>query len=325
MDELEKRLVHANISGYLLAPARVELNKEFNMRLDLVNVAKNPAFLTQIMNLLPSSFRVISVKPLLNLKDGSVDTGKKQIAPFQDEAFTLTVQATESGAFELNPQIVYIDDLGESKVSSPKPVTVLVKAQQLKNKVPHACISNTVCADEGSKPFNVFLCYKKSSGKDFADHLKTGLEELGLHSFLDSKDIPQMIGGEEEWAQIRDQALEESRIFILIMTPGFNLSSEVIKELNMARKSPDKQFIYFRHRNMGRKFLVNLDNEILDFSKQEQVSFETKEELLRLAHNILFKDNVSRRDLPKDKQPKNDSEIDIVKKYGLSRSKEKTE
>jgi hypothetical protein len=140
-----------------------------------------------------------------------------------------------------------------------------------------------------SKPFVVFLCYKKSSGKDHADHLKAGLEELGMHTFEDCKDIPQTVDTEEGWARVRDKALEESKYFVLIMTPGFDLSSEVVKEISMARKQANKTFVYFRHRSMGRSIVVNLGNEILDIGKLEQVSFETKEELLRLASNILLK------------------------------------
>jgi hypothetical protein len=139
------------------------------------------------------------------------------------------------------------------------------------------------------KPFDVFICHKKSSGKDFADHLKAGLEELGYHSFLDSKDIPKMVDGVEEWAKIRDQALKESQTFILIITPAFDLSPEVRNELKLARQLGHKQFIYFRHRDLARKIVVDLDDEKLDLGKQEQVSFETKEELLRLAHGILLK------------------------------------
>ena len=138
-------------------------------------------------------------------------------------------------------------------------------------------------------PFDVFICHKKSSGKDFADHLKTGLEELGYHSFLDSKDIPKFTDGKEEWIQIRDQALRESRTFILIITPGFDLSQEVRNELKLARAVGNKHFIYFRHRDLGRKIIVDLENEKVDLGRQEQVSFETKEELLRLAHGILLK------------------------------------
>ncbi len=57
-----------------------------------------------------------------------------------------------------------------------------------------------------SRPFDVFLCYKKSSGKDYADHLKSGLEELGLHTFEDCKDIPLTVNTEEGWACDRDKA-----------------------------------------------------------------------------------------------------------------------
>ena len=139
------------------------------------------------------------------------------------------------------------------------------------------------------RPFDVFICHKKSSGKDFADHLKAGLEELGYHSFLDSKDIPKVTDGYQEWIEIRDQALTQSHTFILIITPGFDLSQEVRSELKQARLLGNKQFIYFRHRDLGRKIIVDLENEKVDLGRQEQVSFETKEELLRLAHGILQK------------------------------------
>ncbi len=130
---------------------------------------------------------------------------------------------------------------------------------------------------------------QKESGKDYADHLKVGLEELGLHSFEDCKDIPRTVDNEDGWACDRDKALEESKYFVLVITPGFNLSSEIVKEIGMARKQGNKTFVFFRHRSMGRNIVVNLGDEVLDIGKLEQVSFETKEELLRLAHDILLK------------------------------------
>ncbi len=123
---------------------------------------------------------------------------------------------------------------------------------------------------------------------DFAKHLKAGLEELGIRTFFDSEDIPQEVDGKEEWRSIRNRAIEESNVFILLITPGFDLSPEVRNELSLARKE-GKQFIYFRHRDLGRKIVIDLGNERVDLGKQQQVSFETKEELLRHAHRILLK------------------------------------
>jgi hypothetical protein len=71
------------------------------------------------------------------------------------------------------------------------------------------------------------------------------------------------------------------------MTHGFDLSSEVVKEIAMARKQTNKTSIFFRHRSMGRKIVINLGDEVFDIGKLEQVSFESKEELLRLAIDIL--------------------------------------
>ncbi len=158
--------------------------------------------------------------------------------------------------------------------------------------VPMTCPPPTTLTGGGIEPFHVFICYKKSSGKDFADHLKAGLEEFGLHTFLDSNDIPRAVEGQEEWATDRNRAIKESKFFILIMTPGFEKSSEVLKEIQLARESGDKRFIYFRYRSMGRKIVIPLSTGQVDISKQEQVSFETKEEILRLAINIVTRGKV---------------------------------
>jgi hypothetical protein len=138
------------------------------------------------------------------------------------------------------------------------------------------------------KPYDVFICHKKSSGMDFAKHLKAGLEEMGLHAFFDTLDIPLKVDGIEEWENVRNRAIQESKVFILLITPGFDLSAEIRKELSIARKA-GKEFIYFRQRDLGRKIVVDLGDEKIDLGKQQQVSFENKEELLRIAHRILIK------------------------------------
>ena len=130
MDSLEKRFEHSNIQGYLIAPMRVEMGKEFNMRLDMANVAKNPAVLVKVEGLLPSDFKVTATQPSFNMQNGSIEMEEKRISPFQNEAVTFTVQATKAGAFTLNPQVVYVDDLGETKTCLLKPVRITAQPAQ---------------------------------------------------------------------------------------------------------------------------------------------------------------------------------------------------
>lgn len=136
--------------------------------------------------------------------------------------------------------------------------------------------------------FDAFICYKRNSGEDFAEHLKKGLEELGVHAFLDIRDIPEKFRGTQEWIDTRDRAVTESKTFLLIITPGFDKSPEIRKELSLARKYEDKEFLYFRHKDLTPNLRIMLDDEELDMAKQQQVPFDTKHELLRKAHSILI-------------------------------------
>ena len=124
---LDKRLVHSNILGYFFAPRRVEVNKEFNMRLDLINVAKNSGVLVRVEGLAPSEIKVTTTEPNYSMQGNSLEFEKKSIHQFTDEAITFTVQATKAGVFNLNPQVVYVDDLGETKTCKIKPVNVTVE------------------------------------------------------------------------------------------------------------------------------------------------------------------------------------------------------
>jgi KaiC/GvpD/RAD55 family RecA-like ATPase len=64
------------------------------------------------------------------VQQGSIEMEKKAINPFRDEAITLTVQATKEGTFNLNPQVIYVDDLGETKTCVLKPIIITVQPTQ---------------------------------------------------------------------------------------------------------------------------------------------------------------------------------------------------
>lgn len=298
INDLDKQLYHAKIRAFILAPSKVPADKEFTFRITFTNTGKKSAFLSRMKNLVPNVIKIIASTPLLNLKNNIAEMDDQQIDALKYRIFTITAKAARIGNYTVNPEIIYKDDIGQSQTGFVEQVNITVQsAPSIQATQSFANITQIAAAEKHvsttkqvnrSKPFDVFLCYRKSSGKDFADQLKSFLEEWGLHTFQDSRDIPLIVEGQKSWAGIRDKALEESKYFVLIMTPGFHLSSEVVKEIGMARRQTDKIFVFFRHRNMGRKIVVDLGYEILDIGKLEQVSFESKEELLRHAHKILL-------------------------------------
>ena len=127
MDSLGKRFVHSNVQGYFLAPLMVEVGRGFNMRLDIVNVAKSPGVLVRVESVVPADFKVTTTQPHYNIQNGSIEFEKKMINPFTDEAITFALQATKAGVFNLNSQLIYIDDLGETKTCKIKPVNITVQ------------------------------------------------------------------------------------------------------------------------------------------------------------------------------------------------------
>jgi tetratricopeptide (TPR) repeat protein len=126
MENLDRRFVHSNVLGHIIAPVKVQVDREFNMRLDLINVAKNPGVLVKVESVVPANFKVTSIQPNYNMQNISMDLEKKSIKPFTDEAITLTMQPTKAGVFNLNPQLIYVDELGETKICKVDPINVTV-------------------------------------------------------------------------------------------------------------------------------------------------------------------------------------------------------
>jgi predicted ATPase len=127
LDGFEKRFVHAKILGYFMVPKRIEMGTEFSMRLDLINVSRNPGVLMRIEGAAPNDFKVTATQPNYVLQNDSLTMEKTVINPFTDLAITFTVKAVKTGDFKINPQLTYVDDLGETKTCKINSVHVTVQ------------------------------------------------------------------------------------------------------------------------------------------------------------------------------------------------------
>ena len=132
-----------------------------------------------------------------------------------------------------------------------------------------------------AKTYDLFISYKRNTAKDFAQHLKTSLTAEGYRAFIDL-DIPQEFSCSERWFDIRDEAIRNSKRFLLIMTVGIETSEEISKELTLARKVPEMKFMYLRHEDLRPKIAIrSTDGETINLDEGNQISFGTAEDLAR--------------------------------------------
>ena len=130
------------------------------------------------------------------------------------------------------------------------------------------------------KRYKVFIAYRRDTGLDFAEHLRSGLERERISAFLDLVDIPKEFKGKQTWIKTRNDAIKKSEKFLLIVTHGVETSRELIKEIQIARDS-DRTFLVYRYHTLNPQITIKLENEIMDLGDFQQIGFDSKEDLLR--------------------------------------------
>jgi tetratricopeptide (TPR) repeat protein/KaiC/GvpD/RAD55 family RecA-like ATPase len=126
LEEAEQKFLHANVDANLMMQRSVQVGEEFEMRLDLVNVARTPALLTRIEGLVPQECDVVSLPPFCSLRNDMINLNGKTVNPFTVETIRLKLKATKAGKFTLNPSITYADDQGKTKTAQPAQITLTV-------------------------------------------------------------------------------------------------------------------------------------------------------------------------------------------------------
>lgn len=137
-------------------------------------------------------------------------------------------------------------------------------------------------------PYMVAISYYQKTGQKIARHLKKGLEDVGIKTFLDD-DIPSSVKFDsDEWRERVDKAILESTKTVLIMTFGFNTRKEVIRELYYAWNN-NKEVILCKDNNLPpNNMIIEKDGKETNLDDLNYVSFEDEEELLRKIGGIMF-------------------------------------
>jgi hypothetical protein len=110
-----------------LAPRTVQIGEEFEIRLDIVNVAKNSGTLIKVEGLVPSGFKVIYMPSFCSIKNRSIKLNNEEIGPFQARSIKIRLMCSKSGIYHLEPCLIYIDDLRKSRRDKAKEIPITVQ------------------------------------------------------------------------------------------------------------------------------------------------------------------------------------------------------
>jgi tetratricopeptide (TPR) repeat protein len=118
---------HVDLQADLIMKKRIIEDDEHELRLDLVNVGRGSGSITKIEGLVPSNeFKVITLPSYCCLQKGDLEMGGREIGTFRVETIKLTVKVVREGVLSLNPKVIYVDALGESKTCKPQPIKIIV-------------------------------------------------------------------------------------------------------------------------------------------------------------------------------------------------------
>jgi len=168
-----ERFEHANIQGYLSAPEEVRLEEEIEVRIDLANITKELGLLVRIDELIPETWKVTKTPTPYIVEGKSLNAKGKQLAPQEVESIKFSAQATQTGIFQLCPEVIYVDELGKFKrfKCEAAHITILPPAGfQFKT-------------DNARKVFN---CLTKAFIEDYMKRRLT-LEKSGWRTFVQIK------------------------------------------------------------------------------------------------------------------------------------------
>lgn len=121
-----ERFEHANIQAHLTVPEEAILGEEFEVRIDLANVAKETGLLVRIDELIPAAFELAKEPAAYLIEGRSLNAKGKQLPPQKVESLTISLKATQTGNFQLCPQVIYVDELGKFKKFKCEPVQILI-------------------------------------------------------------------------------------------------------------------------------------------------------------------------------------------------------
>jgi hypothetical protein len=116
-------------------------------------------------------------------------------------------------------------------------------------------------------PRKFFIMYKRDSAGDLARHIHEGLQSRGVDAFLDIEDVEEGLST-DEWRKQIDNTIDQTDVFIFIVTNGASSSIDIKRELQRARDRARE--------NASKRILAFVDECIWDEEGEVMITLDTE-------------------------------------------------
>ena len=182
---IEKRFEHVNIQANLMVPIKVAGDQVFEVRLDVVNVSRGHGSIVRVEGITPPELKVVATSKECVMRDGSIELKDKRLEPFGVKSVKLSLQAKKFGVFKFSPQIIYVSDLGETKISKNQCISINIISPS-----PHSELENAVQIEQVKIEFKSEASWKVfdflvNSFKEDYIRRKLPQDRSGWRTFMD--------------------------------------------------------------------------------------------------------------------------------------------
>jgi hypothetical protein len=182
-EKIAVQFAHCNVYGYLLSPRHALLNEEIKARIDIVNVGGAPAKLKEISGLLYSNAKVSALTNNVQFNNDQLELKNSQIAPIKIQTIEVTFIPQTVGVFRIQPQLLYTDELGETKNFCFEPITITVKANNTSDYVSVATVIPVELSFKSETSKQIFTFLLKAFKTD--DLQRIPKEKSGWRTLMD--------------------------------------------------------------------------------------------------------------------------------------------
>lgn len=131
-----ERFAHADIEAKLLVNEKnVKVGEYVSLRVQIVNVGKEPVLLTKIENLVPEGFQIIGKPDYCSYEQTNLIFAGRQVSPLNTDEISIVLRPFRRGSFETKPRIVCVDVAGRQLFYSPTSMTLAISETALPGRL----------------------------------------------------------------------------------------------------------------------------------------------------------------------------------------------